>query len=173
MSLDLVIVDFASSTSTEVLGCSMIGTNAYRPPEVTLGEHVRVFCSRVLRCEPGLSWDKQVDVFSCGCLLAELCTGEPLFGPSCSVAERMKALERVVEPFPPDMAENTRWRFPSLFQVNSASVRILAPRGDVATMQRLRRISCLPTLAVSVRFAREHYGHSRLMGNLAGAAWRE
>ncbi len=40
VSLELVIVDFASSTLTSDPGYAMIGTNAYRAPEVTLGEYV-------------------------------------------------------------------------------------------------------------------------------------
>ncbi|RDX53638.1 hypothetical protein OH76DRAFT_1415787 [Lentinus brumalis] len=108
--VDLVIVDFATSASTEAAGYSMIGTNVYRPPEVTLGE--------------------------------------PLFSPSCSVVERMKTLERVIEPVSVDMAHHAWTRFPSLFQVCGTSVRVVAPRGDLATMQRLRRLGRLPNLAV-------------------------
>lgn len=42
VSLALVLVDFADSVSSAASCYAMVGTNAYRAPEVTLGEWVRV-----------------------------------------------------------------------------------------------------------------------------------
>ncbi len=172
VSLDLVIVDFASSVSVDVVGRSMIGTNAYRAPEVTLGGHVRVYSSRALIALLGMPWNKQVDVFSCGCVLVELCTGGPLFGPSSSVAERMKALERVIEPFSVDMAHDARTRFPSLFEVDGTSVRVVAPREHGTTRERVRRTARLPTLSVSTCIACLR-DRSKLTWNTVGPGCRQ
>ncbi len=81
-----------------------------------------------------------MDTFSCGCVLAELCSGDPLFLPSESVVERVKALERVIEPFPLRLAQRAGARFPSLFDIRGASVRVIAPRRCARDMQRMQRI---------------------------------
>lgn len=88
-------------------------------------------------------------MFSCGCVLAELCTGVALFMPSESVLERVKTLEKVVESFPADVASRAQRRFPMLFKVDGMVAHVLGGRGNVDQMRRLRRVDRLSSLQAS------------------------
>ncbi|KAI0712983.1 kinase-like domain-containing protein [Cerioporus squamosus] len=130
ISLELVIIDLAMCTSAETPGLPMIGTNAYRPPEVTLG----------------LRWNAAVDMFAIGCILAELCVGQPLFPAAESIAERLKMLERVIEPIPSSMARQVQRRFPRLLTVVDGAVRVIALRRHVRESFKIHRASMLQPL---------------------------
>lgn len=47
VTIDVVVVDFGGSVSTTSWAYSMVGTSAYRPPEVTLGEELIRQCFNV------------------------------------------------------------------------------------------------------------------------------
>jgi dual specificity tyrosine-phosphorylation-regulated kinase 2/3/4 len=57
------IIDFGSSCSRSEEGYSYVQSRFYRAPEVILG----------------LPYDNQVDMWSLGCIIAELYSGRPLF----------------------------------------------------------------------------------------------
>ena len=63
------LIDFGSSCLTTERKYSYIQSRFYRSPEILLG----------------LPYDLQIDMWSLGCLLVEMHTGEPLFGGSCQV----------------------------------------------------------------------------------------
>ncbi|KAJ7436451.1 kinase-like domain-containing protein [Mycena galericulata] len=46
--------------------------------------------------EAGCRWSKPLDVFSFGCVFAELCNGVSLFSGDCSPSERLAAMERTI-----------------------------------------------------------------------------
>lgn len=50
----------------------------------------------------GLPYDFQIDMWSFGCILAELCTGRPLF-PACDEKELMEYFKVRVGALPVDM----------------------------------------------------------------------
>jgi len=63
-NLRVRLIDFGGATFEDDHHSHMINTRQYRAPEVILG----------------LGWDEKSDIWSIGCILAELCTGELLFG---------------------------------------------------------------------------------------------
>ncbi len=151
--LDLVIVDLADCVTRSVAGHSMIGTNEYRAPEVSLGKEctARIEANAYQRSS-GLLWNESVDIFSLGCVLAELCIGRRLFKRTDHVQERMLALEAVVEPIPVLLAQHGMKFFPGLFVVERNAVHLSLPGRkveDVRDMVMSRRQS---SLAVSYTF---------------------
>jgi len=60
---EVKVIDLGSSCFETDHLCSYVQSRSYRAPEVILG----------------LSYDKKIDVWSLGCILAELCTGNVLF----------------------------------------------------------------------------------------------
>ncbi|KAF7813481.1 Dual specificity tyrosine-phosphorylation-regulated kinase 4 isoform A [Senna tora] len=60
---EVKVIDLGSSCYETDHLCSYVQSRSYRAPEVILG----------------LSYDKKIDVWSLGCILAELCTGNVLF----------------------------------------------------------------------------------------------
>ena len=68
------VIDFGSATFDEQYHSTIVSTRHYRAPEVILG----------------LGWTYPCDIWSCGCILVELATGDALFqarprlSPACS-----------------------------------------------------------------------------------------
>merc|ERR1712037_690242 len=69
---------------------SVINTRQYRAPEVILA----------------LGWGERSDLWSTGCILMELYSGELLFRTHESV-EHLALMERTIEPLPPRMLEGS------------------------------------------------------------------
>jgi len=80
------LIDFGGATFEHDHHCSVINTRQYRAPEVILG----------------LGWDMSSDMWSLGCILMELYTGEMLFATHENM-EHLAMMEAIVEPFPEDM----------------------------------------------------------------------
>ena len=57
------VIDFGSATFDEQYHSTIVSTRHYRAPEVILG----------------LGWTFPCDIWSCGCILVELATGDALF----------------------------------------------------------------------------------------------
>ena len=57
------VIDFGSATFDEQYHSTIVSTRHYRAPEVILG----------------LGWTYPCDIWSCGCILVELATGDALF----------------------------------------------------------------------------------------------
>ncbi|KAI6220571.1 Dual-specificity kinase [Aphelenchoides fujianensis] len=71
------IIDFGSSCQHENRIYQYIQSRFYRSPEVLLG----------------ISYDKQIDIWSLGCILVELHTGEPLFPGHSEYDQMMRIVE--------------------------------------------------------------------------------
>lgn len=81
------LVDFGGATwRDEPTEGSIVCTRQYRPPEVTLG----------------IGWGHPVDMWSMGCILTELWTGELLFQTHDEV-EHLALMERLLGALPPHM----------------------------------------------------------------------
>lgn len=84
------MIDFGSSCLSTKKTYTYIQSRFYRSPEVLLG----------------LSYSQKIDVWSLGCVLVEMHTGEPLFGGSDQL-DQMNRIVAVMGMPPLDMIENS------------------------------------------------------------------
>ncbi|RDY02730.1 Serine/threonine-protein kinase AFC2 [Mucuna pruriens] len=80
------VIDFGSTTYERDDQNYIVSTRHYRAPEVILG----------------LGWSYPCDIWSVGCILVELCTGEALFQTHENL-EHLAMMERVLGPIPQQM----------------------------------------------------------------------
>ncbi|XWS72582.1 hypothetical protein CRYUN_Cryun02cG0052200 [Craigia yunnanensis] len=80
------LIDFGSTAFDNQNHSSIVSTRHYRAPEIILG----------------LGWSYQCDLWSVGCILLELCTGEALFQTHENL-EHLAMMERVLGPIPEHM----------------------------------------------------------------------
>ncbi|CAM8892330.1 unnamed protein product [Rhodiola kirilowii] len=80
------LIDFGSTVYDNKIHSSIVSTRHYRAPEVILG----------------LGWTYPCDLWSIGCILVELCTGEMLFQTHENL-EHLAMMEKVLGPFPQHM----------------------------------------------------------------------
>lgn len=80
---DIKIIDFGGATYDYEHKSALINTRQYRSPEVILG----------------LGWSTPSDVWSVGCILMEMYTGELLFQTHDN-AEHLALMEKILGPFP-------------------------------------------------------------------------
>lgn len=80
------VIDFGSTTYERPDQNYVVSTRHYRAPEVILG----------------LGWSYPCDVWSVGCILMELCSGEALFQTHENL-EHLAMMERVLGPLPQHM----------------------------------------------------------------------
>ncbi|KAK9273400.1 hypothetical protein L1049_018210 [Liquidambar formosana] len=80
------LIDFGSTAFDNQIHSSIVSTRHYRAPEVILG----------------LGWTYPCDLWSVGCILVELCSGEALFQTHENL-EHLAMMERVLGPLPDHM----------------------------------------------------------------------
>lgn len=88
------IIDFGGATFEDQYHSSIINTRQYRAPEVILGT-----------LHTGLGWDMTSDMWSVGCILIELYTGEMLF-PTHDNYEHLAMMEKLLGVMPLWMARH-------------------------------------------------------------------
>ncbi|XP_051123234.1 uncharacterized protein LOC127246077 isoform X2 [Andrographis paniculata] len=88
---EVKVIDLGSSCFEIDHLCSYVQSRSYRAPEVILG----------------LPYDKKIDIWSLGCILAELCTGNVLF-QSDSPATLLARVLGIISPIQPEMLTNGR-----------------------------------------------------------------
>ncbi|KAH9327807.1 hypothetical protein KI387_043741, partial [Taxus chinensis] len=93
------LIDFGSTVFEDQDHTSVISTRHYRAPEVILG----------------LGWNYPCDVWSVGCILVELCTGEALFQTHENL-EHLAMMERVLGPLPRHMIKKADSRSAKYFR---------------------------------------------------------
>ena len=81
------LIDFGSATFDEDYHSSIVSTRHYRAPEIILG----------------LGWSKPCDMWSLGCILVELLTGDALFQTHENL-EHLAMMEAVIGPIPASMS---------------------------------------------------------------------
>ncbi|KAH7434993.1 hypothetical protein KP509_06G044100 [Ceratopteris richardii] len=86
---EIKVIDFGSSCFQTDHLCSYVQSRSYRAPEVILG----------------LPYDEKIDIWSLGCILAELCSGNVLF-QNDSLATLLARVIGIIEPMTPDMILN-------------------------------------------------------------------
>ncbi|CAA6666258.1 unnamed protein product [Spirodela intermedia] len=82
------LIDFGSTAFEDQDRSSIVTTRQYRAPEIILG----------------LGWDYPCDLWSVGCILVELCSGEQLFQTHENL-EHLAMMERVLGPLPNHMIQ--------------------------------------------------------------------
>ncbi|CAN4085953.1 unnamed protein product [Withania somnifera] len=80
------VIDFGSTTYDRQNQTYVVSTRHYRAPEVILG----------------LGWTYPCDIWSVGCILVELCSGEALFQTHENL-EHLSMMEKVLGPLPQHM----------------------------------------------------------------------
>ncbi|CAM9660658.1 unnamed protein product, partial [Chrysoparadoxa australica] len=85
------VIDFGGATYSDEQKGSIINTRQYRGPEVTLG----------------MGWSFPSDLWSVGCIVAELYLGDLLFATHNST-EHLALMERIIGPFPKHMAQSSK-----------------------------------------------------------------
>ncbi|KAL4457537.1 hypothetical protein ABPG75_012402 [Micractinium tetrahymenae] len=118
------VIDFGSATFESDYHSSVVSTRHYRAPEVILG----------------LGWSFPCDIWSVGCILVELLSGDALFQTHENL-EHLAMMEAVLGPVPPSMAAVAADNVRDLFRKN----RLNWPDGaeskkSVKTVQRLKRL---------------------------------
>ena len=132
-STEIKIIDFGGATFAEDYHSSVINTRQYRAPEVILGQ-----------CYAGLQWREKSDIWSIGCILVELFTGELLF-PTHDNYEHLAMMERVLGPLPSWMARHSSHSCRKYFDNHHLNFPKLASHRSERAVRKL------PDLHVSAR----------------------
>ncbi|KAJ1427054.1 kinase-like domain-containing protein [Ochromonadaceae sp. CCMP2298] len=113
------LIDFGGATyATDRNKSRIINTRQYRSPEVTLE----------------LGWSYPSDMWSAGCIVAEVYSGELLFGTHDEL-EHLALMEQALEPFPPHMVRASPLR--DLFEAGRVKRHCL-PRASLREVEAMR-----------------------------------
>ncbi|KAK4419119.1 Serine/threonine-protein kinase AFC1 [Sesamum alatum] len=130
------LIDFGSTTFEHQDHNYVVSTRHYRAPEVILG----------------LGWNYPCDMWSIGCILVELCSGEALFQTHENL-EHLAMMERVLGPLPQHMIIRADRRSEKYFRRGS---RLDWPEG-ATSRESIRAVWKLPRLQNLIM---QHVDHS-------------
>lgn len=130
------LIDFGSTTFEHKDHSYVVSTRHYRAPEVILG----------------LGWNYPCDMWSIGCILVELCSGEALFQTHENL-EHLAMMERVLGPLPQHMIIRADHRADKYFR---RGIRLDWPEG-ATSRESMRAVWKLPRLQNLVM---QHVDHS-------------
>ncbi|MQM13687.1 hypothetical protein Taro_046616 [Colocasia esculenta] len=130
------LIDFGSTTFGHQDHSYVVSTRHYRAPEVILG----------------LGWNYPCDLWSVGCILIELCSGEALFQTHENL-EHLAMMEKVLGPLPQQMVNRADRSAEKYFR---RGVRLNWPEG-AASRESMRAVWKLPRLQNLVM---QHVDHS-------------
>ncbi|ESR63842.1 serine/threonine-protein kinase AFC3 [Citrus sinensis] len=127
------LIDFGSTAFDNQNHSSIVSTRHYRAPEVILG----------------LGWSYPCDMWSVGCILVELCTGEALFQTHENL-EHLAMMERALGPLPEHMIRRASRGTEKYFRRGS---RLNWPEGAVSresikAVKKLDRLKNMVSLHV-------------------------
>ncbi|KAJ0403638.1 hypothetical protein P43SY_002453 [Pythium insidiosum] len=121
------LIDFGGATYDDESKSSIINTRQYRSPEVILG----------------LGWSFPSDIWSAGCIIAELYIGELLFATHDNL-EHLALIERCIGPLPQHMVERSAPHAERFFRRHRLDWPAGAPNEEsvehVRRMRSLRQI---------------------------------
>ncbi|OVA18264.1 Protein kinase domain [Macleaya cordata] len=136
ISSAIKLIDFGSTTFEHQDHTYVVSTRHYRAPEVILG----------------LGWNYPCDLWSVGCILVELCSGEALFQTHENL-EHLAMMERVLGPLPQHMVVRADRRAEKYFR---RGTRLDWPEG-ANSRDSMRAVWKLPRLQNLVM---QHVDHS-------------
>ncbi|XP_062100032.1 serine/threonine-protein kinase AFC3 isoform X3 [Humulus lupulus] len=122
------LIDFGSTTFDNENHSSIVSTRHYRAPEVILG----------------LGWSYPCDMWSLGCILVELCSGDSLFQTHENL-EHLAMMERVLGPLPEHMIRKANRGAEKYFKRGS---RLNWPEGAVSreSIRAVKKLGSLKAL---------------------------
>ncbi|TYI25494.1 hypothetical protein ES332_A05G054100v1 [Gossypium tomentosum] len=122
------LIDFGSTAFDNQNHSSIVSTRHYRAPEIILG----------------LGWSYPCDLWSVGCILIELCTGEALFQTHENL-EHLAMMERVLGPLPEHMIRRANRGAEKYFRRGS---RLNWPEGAVSreSIRAVRKLDRLKNI---------------------------
>ncbi|URE07351.1 serine threonine-protein kinase [Musa troglodytarum] len=132
------LIDFGSTTFEHQDHSYVVSTRHYRAPEVILG----------------LGWNYPCDMWSVGCILVELCSGEALFQTHENL-EHLAMMEKVLGPLPQHMIVRANQRAEKYFR-QGRGLRLDWPEG-ATSRESIRAVWRLPRLQNLVM---QHVDHS-------------
>ncbi|XP_039128119.1 serine/threonine-protein kinase AFC1-like isoform X2 [Dioscorea cayenensis subsp. rotundata] len=130
------LIDFGSTTFEHQDHSYVVSTRHYRAPEIILG----------------LGWNYPCDMWSIGCILVELCSGEALFQTHENL-EHLAMMERVLGPLPHHMVSRADRHAEKYFR---RGMRLDWP-GGATSRESMRAVWKLPRLQNLVM---QHVDHS-------------
>ncbi|KAM0953609.1 putative dual-specificity kinase CMGC-CLK family [Dioscorea sansibarensis] len=130
------LIDFGSTTFEHQDHSYVVSTRHYRAPEIILG----------------LGWNYPCDMWSIGCILVELCSGEALFQTHENL-EHLAMMERVLGPLPQHMVSRADRHAEKYFR---RGMRLDWP-GGATSRESMRAVWKLPRLQNLVM---QHVDHS-------------
>ncbi|CAK9164511.1 unnamed protein product [Ilex paraguariensis] len=122
------LIDFGSTAYDNQNHSSIVSTRHYRAPEVILG----------------LGWSFPCDLWSVGCILVELCSGDMLFQTHENL-EHLAMMERVLGPLPEHMIRSTNQGTEKYFRQS----RLNWPEGAVSR-ESIRAVKKLDPLKILI-----------------------
>ncbi|KAI3977374.1 hypothetical protein MKX01_000287 [Papaver californicum] len=114
-SSSIKLIDFGSTVFDNKEHTSIVSTRHYRAPEVILG----------------LGWSFPCDLWSIGCILVELCSGNALFQTHENL-EHLAMMERVLGPLPEHMTRKADRGVEKYFRTSRRGTRLNWPEGAVS-----------------------------------------
>ncbi|XP_042482117.1 serine/threonine-protein kinase AFC3 [Macadamia integrifolia] len=123
------LIDFGSTAFDNQDHSSIVSTRHYRAPEIILG----------------LGWTYPCDLWSVGCILVELCSGEALFQTHENL-EHLAMMERVLGPLPEHMVRRASRGAEKYFR---RGARLNWPEGAVSR-ESIRAVKKLDRLKIMV-----------------------
>ncbi|KAF5797760.1 putative dual-specificity kinase CMGC-CLK family [Helianthus annuus] len=140
-SSEIKLIDFGSTAYDNQNHSSIVSTRHYRAPEVILG----------------LGWSYPCDMWSVGCILVELCSGEALFQTHENL-EHLAMMERVLGPLPEHMIRKASRGAEKYFRRS----RLNWPEGAVSresirAVRKLDRLKNMISQCVTVGGSRSYF----------------
>ncbi|KAH7444457.1 hypothetical protein KP509_02G078900 [Ceratopteris richardii] len=135
-SSKIKLIDFGSATYDREDSFSVVSTRHYRAPEVILG----------------LGWSFPCDIWSVGCILVELCSGEALFQTHENI-EHLAMMERVLGPIPSHIIKRSMQQTDKYFKYG----RELNWPDECTTSDSIQAVNKLPRLRNLIM---QHADHS-------------
>ncbi|WOL02980.1 hypothetical protein Cni_G11700 [Canna indica] len=125
------LIDFGSAAFENQDHSSIVSTRHYRAPEIILG----------------LGWNYPCDIWSIGCILVELCSGEALFQTHENL-EHLAMMERVLGPLPEHMIKKASSSASKYFR---RGARLNWPEGAISreSIKAVRKLDRLKDLVSS------------------------
>ncbi|KAI9292758.1 kinase-like protein [Neoconidiobolus thromboides FSU 785] len=125
-STEIKLIDFGSATFEDEFHSSIVSTRHYRAPEIILG----------------MGWSYPCDLWSVGCILIELITGDAMFQTHENL-EHLAMMARALGPLPKVMYERASKTGKAYFK---SSAELNYPN-DETTKQSLKNVNGVKTVA--------------------------